>query len=133
MKDRKLIRILFSLFLVLQIPLIGYAGEEELNNSLILEAKAGNAEMVQYYVNQGADVNAKAPNHIFRDKMTGPGCTALYLAANQGHAEVVKVLLEAGAKMNIGEPFGDETPLGAAIRKGHAEVVQILKEAGAKE
>ena len=128
-----MIRTLLSLFIVFQIPLIGHAGEEELNNSLILEAKAGNTEMVQYYVDQGADVNAKAPNHLFRNSMAGPGCTALYLAAREGHAEVVKVLLEAKAEMNIGEPYMGETPLGVAIRKGHTEVVLILKEHGARE
>ena len=59
-----MIRILLSLFIVMQIPIFAYAGDDELNNSLIIEAKAGNAEMVQYYVDQGADVNAKAPDGV---------------------------------------------------------------------
>ena len=64
MKDIKVILILFSLFLFLQIKIIGHAGEEELNNSLILEVKAGNAEMVRYRLDQGADPNAKLQSGI---------------------------------------------------------------------
>ena len=126
-------RTLLSLFLILQIPIIGYAGDEELNNSLIIEAKAGNVEMVQYYVDQGADVNAKAPDGLLRQSLAGHGCTALYLAAREGHGEVVTILLEAGAEINFGEPFFGETALGVATRKGHNGVGQILKEHGAKE
>ena len=122
-----MIRILLSLFLVLQIPLIGYAGEEELNNSLILEAKAGNTEMVQYYLDQGADPNAKV--------QSGPndGRSILFMAAREGHIECVQILLSAGADVNTKDPYMGETALGVAIRKRHLEVVQVLKEAGAKE
>ena len=66
MEDYKMIRILLSLFIILQIPIFGYAGDDELNNSLIIEAKAGNVEMVQYYVDQGANVNEKAPDGHLR-------------------------------------------------------------------
>lgn len=66
MEDYKMIRILLSLFIILQIPIFGYAGDDELNNSLIIEAKAGNVEMVQYYVDQGANVNEKAPDGLLR-------------------------------------------------------------------
>ena len=66
MEDYKMIRILLSLFIILQIPISGYAGDDELNNSLIIEAKAGNVEMVQYYVDQGANVNEKAPDGLLR-------------------------------------------------------------------
>ena len=133
MEDYKMIRILLSLFIILQIPIFGYAGDDELNNSLIIEAKAENVEMVQYYVDQGANVNEKAPDGLLRQSLAGHGCTALYLAAREGHGEVVTILLEAGADINFGEPFFGETALGVSTRKGHDEVVQILKKHGAKE
>ena len=126
MKDIRLIRILFYMFLFLQIPIIAHAGEEELNNSLILEVKAGNAEMVKYWLNQGADPNAKA--------QSGPntGRSALFLAAREGHFECAQILLSAGADVDTRDFYG-ETPLSVATRKGHNKIVQILKEAGAKE
>ena len=122
-----MIRTLLSLFIVFQIPLIGHAGEEELNNSLILEAKAGNTEMVQYWVDQGADPNAeiKSGQHA--------GRSILFMTARAGHIECVQILLSAGADVNTKDPYLGETPLDVAIRKGHLEVVQILKEADAKE
>jgi len=127
MKGIKVIRILFSLFLFLQIPIIGHAGEEELNNSLTLEVKAGNAEMVRYWLDQGADPNAKLQSGIEADQ------SVLWFAAGAGDIECVKILLSAGADINAKDAYRGETPLGHAIREGHTEVVQILKKAGAKE
>jgi hypothetical protein len=46
-----------------------------------------------------------------------------------GHAEVVKLLLEAGANPN---PKG-QSPLEAAATSGHAAVVKMLLHAGAKQ
>nr|KAG5693975.1 hypothetical protein BaRGS_002273 [Batillaria attramentaria] len=58
--------------------------------------------------------------------MTGKGSlTALYLAAQNGHAEIVKILLEAGACPEIGSQLG-WTPLHLASDKGHEEVVDLL-------
>ena len=122
-----MIRTLLSLLLVLQIPLIGHAGEEELNNPLILEAKAGNAEMVQYWVDRGADPNAEIQSGQHA------GRSILYMAARAGHIECVEILLSAGADVNSKDSYYGETPLDVAIRKGHLKIVQILKEAGAKE
>jgi ankyrin repeat protein len=127
MKDIRVIRILFSLFLFLQIPIIGHAGDEELNNSLILEAKAGNAEMVQYWLDQGADPNSKIQSGQHA------GRSILYIAARAGHIECVEILLSAGADVNSKDPYYEETPLDVAIRKKHHKIVQILKETGDKE
>ena len=127
MKDKKAIPIFLSIFLFLQIPIIGHAGEEELNNSLILEVKAGNAEMVRYWLDQGADPNAKLQSG------QQAGRSILFVAARAGHIECVKILLSAGADINTKDPYYGDSPLDVAIRHRHTEVVQILKEAGAKE
>ena len=127
MKDIRVIRIFLSFFLFLQIPIIGHAGDEELNNSLILEVKAGNAEMAEYWLGQGANPNAKLQSGI------EAGQSVLWFAAGAGDIECVKILLSAGANINAKNPYWGETPLDHAIRHGHTEVVKILKEAGAKE
>ena len=54
----------------------------------------------------------------------------LHVASRNGHAEIVRRLIAAGANVNISDDDGD-TPLLLAARCGSAEVVQLLVEAGA--
>ena len=71
---------------------------------------------------RGAPVNGTDKN----------GTTPLYKAAVQGEAEIVRVLLEAGADPNLesgGESEG--TPLCAAAAWGRAEIVRLLIQHGA--
>ncbi|MEX0940882.1 MAG: ankyrin repeat domain-containing protein, partial [Candidatus Babeliales bacterium] len=55
------------------------------------------------------------------------GDTPLHGASEYGSLEVVKLLLEKGAPIDIQDNFGD-TPLHLASRKGHLEVVKLLLE-----
>jgi ankyrin repeat protein len=56
--------------------------------------------------------------------------TALHLAADAGHPEVVEVLLRAGANIEACSN-SEQTPLYYAAIAGHASIVQQLIEAGA--
>jgi Adenylate kinase/Ankyrin repeats (many copies)/EF hand len=56
---------------------------------------------------------------------------AIHLAAGEGHVEVVKLLLDAGADMNVRDRWGNR-PLDEAINGGHSDVVEMLKSNGAK-
>lgn len=60
------------------------------------------------------------------------GNTALHEAALQGHIEIVELLIENGADVNIKsiEMFGD-TPLIDASANGHLDVVKYLLKNGA--
>ena len=69
----------------------------------------------------GAEVDAR-----HRDD----GDTLLIRAARMGNAELVKVLLAAGANIHIENASG-ATALSEAIRGGHDEVVALLRAAGA--
>ena len=60
----------------------------------------------------------------------GSGYTPLHHAAIGGHAEVVEVLLEGGAKLDSIGSRG-ETALFLASSAGNAEVVELLAKAGA--
>ena len=51
-------------------------------------------------------------------------------AAFQGHAEVVRLLLGAGADKDVADSSGF-TALISAYRAGHADIVSLLLEAGA--
>ncbi|MGB2862177.1 MAG: M56 family metallopeptidase, partial [Sedimentisphaerales bacterium] len=65
----------------------------------------GDIEQVKLLIAKGADVNAS---------MAGQSWTPLLDAANAGHAQVVKVLLENGAKVDVGDDYG-YTPLVYAL------------------
>lgn len=74
-------------------------------------------ELVQNYINQGADVNAK-------DTLGNP---YLYLAAHHAKPEIVKILLENGANANAKNGSG-HTPLHFAT---NPEIVKMLIKNGA--
>lgn len=60
---------------------------------------------------------------------------ALALAAQHGHAEIVRVLLDAGEDPNRYNPPGNHahsTPLHQAVWSGHEAVVRLLVERGAR-
>jgi hypothetical protein len=60
---------------------------------------------------------------------------ALSLAANFGHVEIVRLLLDAGEDPNRYNPVGGHshtTPLHQAAGEGHEEVVRLLVERGAR-
>lgn len=69
------------------------------------------------------------------DHVNRLGWTALLEAIILGggdaaHTEVVRLLVEAGADVNLADGQG-VTPLGHAEKSGYAEMVAILREAGA--
>ena len=61
------------------------------------------------------------------------GETALMAASSEGHAEIVRLLLEAGADkdMKDGTSRSNLTALMLATSKGHVEIVSLLLDAGA--
>ena len=71
----------------------------------------------------GADVHAAEPGGL---------CTHLLLAASKGHADVVRVLLDSGARV-ADLDCNDQTPLHRAAGAGMGAVVKLLlAETGVK-
>jgi len=85
-------------------------------------ARKGDAAAVKRLLDEGVDVNTK-----FRYN-----ATALFYAADHGHVEVVKVLLDHGAAMDLKDTFYGFTPLMLAVgpaqtkRPEHTEIAKLL-------
>ena len=71
-------------------------------------------------VEAGADKDAAKSNS---------GTMALFIAAQNGHLEVVRLLLDAGSDKDAATTDGT-TALLAAAHKGHLEIARLLLDAG---
>ncbi len=108
---------------VLQIPFIAsntaLAGD---GDDLLHAAYYGHIKKVQSLLDRGVDVN-------FQNE--GDGASALQVASQRGRKEIVTLLLNRGANVNLQSKEGD-TALLAASFNGYQDIVQILVLAGAE-
>jgi len=95
--------------------------EEKPSKSLHEAAESGDLAEVKRLIAQGADVNASDGDEVR---------TPLLAAADGGHAEVVKLLLKNGAKVDMGDSYG-YTPLYYAIWSDDEAAVKSLVSSGA--
>jgi ankyrin repeat protein len=89
--------------------------------SIHTAAQAGNLGEVKKQLAWGVNPNSRTFWYLD---------TPLIVAAAYGRTEVVKLLLDKGADVNMGNE-GSETALHYAARHGHTEVMKILLEHGA--
>ena len=101
------------------------------NTPMIHAAYHGKHEIIDYLVQQRADLNAQSNN----------GWTALHVAVGQEHLGVVGQLLRAGADVTVrNRLFGQggnqeqvfDTPLDLAINFDLPEITQLLRKHGAQ-
>lgn len=118
-RQRNLLLSLLLLFLSLTAPA---AFAQVQNDELFNAARKGDAAAVKALLDRGVDVNTK-----FRY-----GATAISYASDKGHLEVVKLLIERKANVNVKDTFYGATPIIWAAQKGHAKVVEALIAAGAE-
>ena len=106
------------------LPLAFTAGAQErsaLDQELLAAALAGDAAQVEALLERGADVDARGDYDV----------TPISSAADQGHANVVRVLLRNGADPDVIDTFYEFAPLSRAMMNGHDTVVELLLAQGA--
>jgi hypothetical protein len=84
------------------------------------QARVGETTKVQYYLDKGADVNAKNVG----------GSTALITASAYGHLEPAKLLIDRGADLNFIDKRGQTALMHAGV-SGSPELIKLLIDRGA--
>ena len=94
--------------------------QEQLNADLLDAAKKGNLEQVKQLIENGADVNTTINKGFFI------GATALHLAVDKGHIDIVQQLINhKDININIA-PDNGGTALHWAAEKDYTEIIKIL-------
>ena len=114
------------------------AEDEEGRTPLHEAAKNGNVELVRMLIEHGADVNVRTKDGSTPLLMAAKlgnmedeeGETQLHKETRNGNVELVRMLIEHGADVNVRTNYSS-TPLLAAARFGNIEVVRVLLEHGA--
>jgi len=84
----------------------------------------GYVQLCSVLLKSGADPDIRGPSAV----------TPLCLASQNGHADVVRGLVDANCDVNCSADIDDSrsvTPLHLAVRNGHTDVVRLLVSAGA--
>ncbi len=109
--------------LALALALPARAAAPELNEGLREAAMKGDAASVKDFLAKGADVNAASEF----------GATPLIFAADRGHLEIVKTLVQRGADVNRKDTTYQSAPIIWAAYNGHTAVVAFLIEHGSAD
>ncbi|HEY8521168.1 MAG TPA: ankyrin repeat domain-containing protein [Gammaproteobacteria bacterium] len=107
--------------------------------ALMWAAAQSRPAMVELLVARGADVDARSKVHQWERYVTAEprtksmpsgGFTPLLYAARQGCVECARILLDAGAAVDMTDPDGI-TPLLMALLNAHFDTAKLLLERGA--
>ena len=85
-------------------------------------ARRGDRSRVAQLLDAGVDVNAKARYDM----------TALMFAADKGHLDVVRLLVERGADVNTADTFYKSRAIDSALNNGHRHVAKFLLQHGSR-
>ena len=97
-----------------------YLADSSFSKSFLEAALRGNLDIVEEWIQKGADINWSLFN----------GDTAPMYAALGGHLEVARLLIKNGANVNQANTYGDTALIEACIY-GHVTITRLLTENGA--
>lgn len=84
----------------------------------------GNLELVKFHLREGVDPNYQHPEIL---------SLPIVAAIQAGHTEIVKALLESGAKIRLISVFDNMTALQAAQKSDNLEIKKLFKDDIAKD
>ncbi len=92
---------------------------DAVSDAFYIACRSGQLAVAQLLLEHGADIDAKG--HF--------GATGLHWAALNGHADVVRWLLERGAALDGRDARFDSTPEGWALETGHGDIAALIGDA----
>lgn len=95
--------------------------------ALAWAAACGCTRAVARLLELGADPNCRT---TFGGPRHGDNVTALHLAAQNGHVEVMKALFDAGADLTLHDALYDSTPAAWAEHEGQLGALELLRARG---
>eukprot|EP00058_Branchiostoma_floridae_P015934 XP_002601422.1 hypothetical protein BRAFLDRAFT_81285 [Branchiostoma floridae] len=98
---------------------------ERANRDLVYAAENGSLEGVKAALKAGADIDYEEP--ASHTSVIG---TALFIACDKGHVDIVRLLLRKGASL-VKRTAAAFAPLHAAAYEGRTEIVELLVKHGA--
>ena len=98
------------------------ASASDRHRALTLAAQFGHAEIMRLLLDAGEDPNRYNPMGFHSH------ATPLHQAALAGHFDVVRLLVERGARLDMGDAMHQGTPEGWARRNGQPEIADYLHE-----
>lgn len=93
---------------------------DERGDQLLAATRKGDLATVKRLLDEGVNVNSR----------TRYDSTPLFFACDRGNLEMVRLLIERGADLNVKDNFYNATALTWAMSKEHNEIVALLVEKG---
>src|SRR5260370_32787760 len=95
----------------LGLVVISFCGADDLTDDLLAATRKGDLAQVKAVLDKGVSVNAKSSY----------GQTPMFFACDRGYIEIVKLLIERGADLNVEDNFYHANAISWAAQKKHYE------------
>ncbi len=102
------------------------ADTQERHLALALTAQLGRTEAVRVLLDAGEDPNRYNPEGVHAH------ATPLHQAVCAGHLDVIELLLDHSARLDLEDRIYRSTPLGWAVHEGRSDVEALLRRRGAR-
>lgn len=97
------------------------------SGAIVMAAAEGKSDMVKFLLSKGADINEMGIEQPTDPRYKEDVGTALHRAVVGGHTEVVTILLEEGADIEVRDLMG-KTALDLAREQNNANIAKLLEE-----
>lgn len=110
----------------LQAKIAGWSddSQEIIDNAFVYACMHNQIDAARLLLAKGAQINAIPPGFDYSG-------TGLHYAALHGHRQMIDLLLQEGADVNVKDTKVNSTPAGWAQHGGHIEVKEYLEQIGA--